>query len=158
LAVVNFLALVLSGRPWGITSALALWGAKILALAGVNVAAWPYWLDPARARQLSSNVLTDVTSVMNFGIMIGAFAAAGLRGRLNWRWRVPFRSLIAAILGGLLMGYGARIGFGCNIGAYFSGVVSMSLHGWLWLAAGLAGSVLGTHMRPWFGLSVERSR
>jgi hypothetical protein len=55
-------------------------------------------------------------------------------------------------------GLRAQIGFGCNIGAYFSGVVSMSLHGWLWFAAGLAGSALGTHMRPWFRLSVERTR
>src|SRR5262245_52825191 len=49
----------------------------------------------------------------------------------------------------------AVIGFGCNIGAYFGGVVSTSLHGWLWLAAALAGSVLGTRVRPWFGLSVH---
>ena len=30
------------------------------------------------------------------------------------------------------MGYGARIAFGCNIGAYFGGIASFSLHGWLW--------------------------
>ncbi|MGI9155085.1 MAG: YeeE/YedE thiosulfate transporter family protein [Marmoricola sp.] len=29
------------------------------------------------------------------------------------------------------MGYGARIAFGCNIGAYFDGITSFSLHGWL---------------------------
>jgi len=157
LALVNFLALALSGRPWGITSALALWGAKLLALLGVNVATWPYWLDAARAKQLSGSVFVDVTSVMNFGIMIGAFIAAGLAGRLSGKWQVPAKSLVAAVVGGLVMGYGARIGFGCNIGAYFSGVASMSLHGWLWLIAALGGSVLGTTMRPWFGLSVERT-
>jgi hypothetical protein len=31
-----------------------------------------------------------------------------------------------------MMGYGARLAYGCNIGAYFSGVASASLHGWLW--------------------------
>ena len=154
LALVNFAALALSGRPWGITGAFALWGAKILAALGVNVAAWPYWVDAARAPQLKASVFTDVTSVMNFGIMIGAFIAAGLAGRLSRQWRVPARSLAGAVIGGLLMGYGARVGFGCNIGAYFGGVISASLHGWLWLAAGLAGSVLGTRLRPFFGLSV----
>jgi hypothetical protein len=92
---------------------------------------------------------------MNFGIIIGAFIAAGLAGRLSSSWRVPALSLLGAVVGGLLMGYGARIGFGCNIGAYFGGVVSTSVHGWLWLAAALAGSVLGTRARPWFGLSVH---
>jgi hypothetical protein len=53
----------------------------------------------------------------------------------------------------LLLGYGARIAFGCNIGAYFSGIGSTSLHGWLWFAAAFAGSILGTRLRPKFGLS-----
>ncbi|MDE0000435.1 MAG: YeeE/YedE thiosulfate transporter family protein, partial [Rhodospirillaceae bacterium] len=62
------------------------------------------------------------------------------------------RSLAAALIGGLLLGYGARIAYGCNIGAFFSGVASSSLHGWLWLAAGFAGCAAGIRMRPWFGL------
>ena len=41
------------------------------------------------------------------------------------------------------MGYGARLAFGCNIGALFSGIASGSLHGWLWMAAALAGTALG---------------
>jgi hypothetical protein len=63
------------------------------------------------------------------------------------------RSLVAAVIGGLLLGYGARIGFGCNIGAYFSGISSTSLHGWLWFVAAFTGSTLGTRIRPLFGLS-----
>ena len=55
------------------------------------------------------------------------------------------------------MGYGARLAFGCNVGAYFSGIASGSLHGWLWFLAALVGSYLGTRLRPAFGLLVERS-
>jgi hypothetical protein len=51
------------------------------------------------------------------------------------------------------MGWGARIGFGCNIGAFVGGVASGSLHGWVWLAAALVGSLVGIRLRPWFGLS-----
>jgi hypothetical protein len=50
---------------------------------------------------------------------------------------------------------GARLAYGCNIGAYFSAIASASVHGWLWLVAAFVGSVLGTYLRPWFGLSVE---
>ena len=102
----------------------------------------------------TASVLRDVTSVMDLGIMVGALAAAAAAGRFAPKWQVPARSLLAAVIGGVMLGYGARIAFGCNIGAYFSGVSSTSLHGWLWLAAAFSGNVVGTRLRPWFGLSV----
>ena len=68
------------------------------------------------------------------------------------------RSLAAAVGGGLLLGYGARLAYGCNIGAYFSGVASGSLHGWFWLVAAFAGSMVGTQLRPKFGMIVERTQ
>jgi uncharacterized membrane protein YedE/YeeE len=156
LAVLNFVTLALSGRPWGITSAFALWGAKAASIAGIDVASWPYWASEANAAALAAPVSRDVTSVMDIGIVLGAMLAAALAGRYAPVRRVPLRSLIAAIVGGLLLGYGARLAYGCNIGAYFSGIVSGSLHGWLWLVAAFFGNVVGTRLRPAFGLDVER--
>ncbi|AMP13630.1 sulfur transport family protein [Collimonas pratensis] len=69
--------------------------------------------------------------MMNVGIMLGALLAAALAGKFVPVWRIRLRSLLAAIVGGLLMGYGARLAYGCNIGAYFSGIASASVHGWL---------------------------
>ncbi len=157
LALGNFATLYLAGRPWGITSAFALWGSKIFAAFGVDVASWGYWHSPERAKSLTESVFADITSVMDFGIMLGALLASGLAGKFHPGWKVPGRSLLAAVIGGLLLGYGARLAYGCNIGAYFSGIVSSSLHGWVWLVAAFLGSVLGTSLRPWFGLSVERN-
>jgi uncharacterized membrane protein YedE/YeeE len=154
LAAVNIATLLLAGRPWGVTSAFALWGSKIVAATGVDVAAWPYWQTAARAAELQASVLEDVTSVMDFGIVLGALVAAGLAGRFAPTWRVPWRSLAAAVLGGLLLGYGARVAYGCNIGAYFSGIASSSVHGWVWFASAFAGNIVGTRLRPWFGLRV----
>jgi hypothetical protein len=157
LAIGNFATLYLAGRPWGITSAFALWGSKIFQFGGVDVASWGYWSSPERAKALHESVFADITSVMDFGIIAGALLASGLAGKFSPGWRLPFRSLIAAVIGGLLLGYGARLAYGCNIGAYFSGIASSSVHGWLWLVAAFAGSAFGTYMRPWFGLSVEKS-
>jgi uncharacterized membrane protein YedE/YeeE len=157
LAVVNIATLLLAGRPWGVTSAFALWGAKAAAVLGVPVQTWPYWAAPAQKAALEGSVLSDVTSVMNFGIVLGALLASSLASRFAPVWRVPTRSLVAAIVGGLMLGYGARVAYGCNIGAYFSGIASGSLHGWIWLPAAFAGSTLGTSLRPLFGLSFERS-
>jgi len=95
---------------------------------------------------------------MDIGIVLGALLAASLAGQFAPVWKIPARSIIAAIAGGLLLGYGSRLAFGCNIGAYFSGILSGSLHGWLWLLAAFAGNVLGTRLRPLFGLTVEKTR
>jgi uncharacterized membrane protein YedE/YeeE len=157
LAILNFATLALSGRPWGITSGFALWGSKIGAATGLaDPASWPYWSSAARQAELGGSVLYDITSVMDFGIIVGALLAAALAGRFAPTWRVPLRSALAAVIGGLLLGYGARLAYGCNIGAYFSGIASGSLHGWLWLGAAFTGNVIGTRLRPLFGLTVER--
>lgn len=158
LAIVNIATLTIGGRPWGVTSAFALWGAKWFAALGIDVASWSYWTPPAQATALKSSVLMDVTSVMDFGIILGALLAAILAGRFAPVLKISGRSLAAAVIGGLLLGYGARIAYGCNIGAYFSGIASGSLHGWLWLVAAFAGNVWGTKLRPMFDLSVERTR
>ena len=152
LAAVNIATLLLAGRPWGVTSAFALWGAKAAQAMGADVASWPYWSAASRAQSLAAPVANDITSVMNIGIVLGALVAAGLAGRFAPVWRIPVKSLAAAVIGGLLLGYGARLAYGCNIGAYFSGVASTSLHGWLWFVSAFAGNWLGTGIRPWFGL------
>ena len=86
---------------------------------------------------------------MNFGIVLGAILAAGLAGNFAAVLRIPLRSLIAAMIGGLMLGYGARLAFDYNIGAFFSGVASGSVHGWLWLAAGLAANWFRVRTRPY---------
>ena len=156
LALLNIATLALAGHPWTVTFAFSLWGAKTLQTAGVEVAAWPFWTWPFPAQALSTSVLADVTSVMNVGLVFGAVLAAGLAGKVARFRAIPLRAFIAALVGGLLLGYGARLAFGCNIGAFFSGVASGSLHGWLWLITGLAGNYLGLRLRPLFAHGEER--
>jgi len=142
----------LSGHPWTITWAFTLWGAKAATFAGWTLSNTWFWTGGFTENALSSPVLADETSVMNIGIIIGAFLAAGLAGRFAPDFRIPLRSLAAAVIGGLMMGYGARIGFGCNIGALFSGIASTSLHGWMWALFALGGSWIGVRFRPAFDL------
>jgi uncharacterized protein len=158
LALLNFATLAVAGHPWGITYGFTLWGAKIAAAAGIDVGSWTFWTWPYHRNALGASVLANSTSVMNFGILLGALLAVGLAGKFAPAWRIPWRSVGAAIIGGLLMGYGARLAFGCNIGAFFSGVASASVHGWVWFAAAFVGSVIGVRLRPVCGLAVERTR
>ncbi|WP_339407181.1 YeeE/YedE family protein [Pseudomonas helleri] len=150
LALLNYATLALAGRPWGITSAFALWGAKAASGLGVDVSSWAFWQMPGNAKALAAPVWEDITSVMDIGIVLGALLAAGLAGRFAPSLKIPVRSLVAAVIGGLLLGYGSRLAYGCNIGAYFSGIASGSLHGWVWLVAAFIGNSVGVRLRPLF--------
>jgi uncharacterized membrane protein YedE/YeeE len=156
LALLNVLTLVLAGHPWGITWAFALWGAKALRLAGWDLSDVAFWSGEYQQAALAAPVLADITSAMDIGIMLGAALAAGLAGRFRPAGRIRPRLAVAAVLGGLLLGYGARVAYGCNIGAYVGGIASTSLHGWLWGAAALLGTPIGVRLRRLFGVDERR--
>ncbi|MEM9270860.1 MAG: YeeE/YedE thiosulfate transporter family protein, partial [Pseudomonadota bacterium] len=98
------------------------------------------WSWISRAQNIS--VFQHTTSIMDFGLILGALAASGLAGRFAPVWRLSGREVATAVAGGLLMGFGARLSGGCNIGAYLGGVASGSLHAWAWALAAFAGSSL----------------
>lgn len=150
LAVFNALTLMVRGEPWGITGAFALWGSKAAQFIGIDVLSWGYW--SGNETQLDESVFHDSTSVMNFGVMTGAFMAATAGGIFSFKKRIPFKIALASVVGGLLMGYGARLAFGCNIGAYFGGIASFSVHGWVWMVFGLLGTYAALFIRPLFGM------
>ena len=153
LALLNLATLGLAGHPWTISFGYTLWGAKAAMAMGVDVAGWEFWARGTPKQALADGILGQSTSVMNLGIVAGALLAAGLAGSFGPVRNLTWRAALAAALGGLLMGYGARLAFGCNIGAYFSGIASGSLHGWVWLGAALLGTWAGLALRPVFGLA-----
>lgn len=153
LALLNALTLYFSGSPWGITFAFALWGSKILDAVGVDVLSWAFWQDPANLAKYQAGIFVEKTSIMDLGIVLGALLASAAAGAWLLHRRIPLKLAIGAVIGGILMGYGARIAGGCNIGAYFSGIASMSLHGWLWGLTAIAGTFAGLALRPLFGLT-----
>ncbi len=141
--------LVIAGQPWGIVYGLGLWGAKLAQAGGADLAQTAFWAADGNAARLSASILTDVTSLTNIGLLVGAFAVM--------RWRAdpgaPAQALTAVsyagvLLAALVLGYSARLAFGCNVGAFFSGISTGSLHGWVWLVAAFAGSTLGIRLRP----------
>lgn len=149
LAGLNLATLLVSGHPWSITYAFGLWGAKLWSAVGGHPGGWAYWSSGYPQQSLNSSVLLDTTSVMDFGIILGALLAAALAGKYAPAVRLSGRRVFTAVTGGLLLGYGARLGFGCNIGALVGGIASGSLHGWLWLVAGFSGGIAGVYLRIW---------
>jgi len=157
LALLNLATLLAAGHPWTITWAFALWGGKALQATGYDLAAVPFWQGEFQQSALAAPILSDTTSVLDLGLVLGALLAAGLAGRFAPR-RLRARRIVAALLGGLLLGYGARIAFGCNIGAYVGGIASTSLHGWLWGVAALLGTPVGLRLGALLDPHREASR
>ena len=153
LALLNWLTLLIAGHAWSITWAFSLWAAKIAVVFGWDPLTSPFWSGGFQQAALARSILADNTSVMNIGIVIGALAAGSLAGKVQPSLRIGARPFVAAVVGGLVMGYGARLAYGCNIGAFFSGVASASLHGWVWILAAVPGNFVGVWLRPLFGLA-----
>lgn len=102
----------------------------------------------ASAPAVQWKTVAAATLILGGGaIALGACLGAGLAGRFGGPWRVHPRLVAAGLIGGFLLGYGARIAHGCNSGALFSGIASTSLHGWLWGAAALLGTPVGVRVR-----------
>ncbi len=152
-AVLALANLVVAGQPWGVVYGLGLWAAKGAAAVGVDLSASAFWAAPGNAERVRETLLTDVTSLTNIGIIGGAFLVAAWRHGFGQPLpRLPARAWMATVVAGLLLGYSSRLAFGCNVGAFFSGVSTGSLHGWAWFLFAFAGSWFGVRLRPALGL------
>jgi uncharacterized protein len=123
-------------RPWTASDGVRNWGDWILTGLGVVkrsdlIAPWLY-----------SGSLIDI------GVIVGGFTAA-LLGR-EFAIRIPpFGELVKGGIGGTLMGTGAMLAFGCNIGGFFSATSALSLSGPCMMLGLLAGAFLGLHYLLW---------
>ena len=86
--------------------------------------------------------LVSIT-VVALGIIFGSFLSGVLSKQFRLRKKFSYRRGLSALLGGILMGYGAYIAGGCNIGALVGGVASFSLHGWIFAIFMCAGVYIG---------------
>lgn len=86
--------------------------------------------------------LINAPLLMSVGIIAGAAILALIRH--EFKWKIPgMETAIFAIVGGALMGIGARLGMGCNVGAFFAAVTNGDMTGWLFLAGMLGGGLIG---------------
>ncbi|GEK59173.1 hypothetical protein CHL76_12415 [Marinococcus halophilus] len=145
LAVLNALIFLVQGEPWKLTASFPLWGSKIATVLGMDVSDWKYWFEQDQFVALHQPVMMDSMSIINFGVVLGTVVTLAMNRQIRFS-RIAPRVALIALVGGALMGYGASISFGANIGAYFSGIASFSLHAWIWLVM----AVLGVYTAYYF--------
>lgn len=117
-------------RPWTASEGIRNWGDALFQ--AVGVVDQPDLLPPF----LFSG------SVLNFGLLFGALAAALLSREFALR-SAPLAELFKGALGGALMGCGAMLSFGCNIGGFFSALSALSLSGVSMMGGLCLGALLG---------------
>ncbi|MFV0360363.1 YeeE/YedE thiosulfate transporter family protein [Tropicimonas sp.] len=149
--------LLVAGQPWGVVYGLGLWVAKGVTALGGDLSGSPFWSAAGSAERVRQSVLADYTSLTDIGLVAGAFGVAAWRqGGLSQKLpRYPARAWAATVVAGFLLGYSSRLAFGCNVGAFFSGISTGSLHGWVWFVAAFAGAFLGVRIRPLVGLEAR---
>lgn len=146
LSVFQIVTLAATGNPWGVSGAFANWGAWIYRAVGGNVDKWYYFSSEGAQATLNGGFLNDPGSIRNIGIIFGALMATLLASQFKIKKIKSKKQIVAAVLGGLLMGYGARLGFGCNIGALYSGIASLSLSGWVFGIFLFLGAMVGSKL------------
>ncbi len=122
-------------KPWSAADGVRNWGDWLFSQVGA-----------ANQTVISPHLYS--TSVLNFGIVFGALAAALLARQFAIRMAPPWE-LLKGVLGGGLMGLGASLAFGCNIGGFFSATSALSLAGPVMMVGLMAGVYLGLKLLVW---------
>lgn len=132
-------------EPLGVTAQLGSISRTVLHDAGA-LPARLYGLDTLAgcATQVGQAITTNGWLIG--GLVAGSFAAALLANRFQISSITP-RNSGTALLGGILMGWGAMVSLGCTVGVLLSGISVFALSGWVFTLAMLAGVWLGLRLR-----------
>ncbi len=123
-------------RPWTASDGLRNWGDSLFGVLGI--VEQPELLPP----------LLYSGSVLNIGLLLGGLAAALLSREFAIR-PAPPQELVKGAVGGLMMGMGAMLSFGCNVGGFFSALSALSAGGLAMMAGLFAGSFAASRYIIW---------
>ncbi len=154
IGLLSAVAFVLSDKPLGCSTAFARTAGMLARWFGGRKA-----VDGAYFRMFAPQVEWEWMLVA--GIAIGAWLSARLSGGVRWEWVPPAWAAAAgpspvvrwaaALLGGILMGMGARWAGGCTSGHGISGTLQLAVSGWIATVCLFAGGI-ATAMLLYHGL------
>ena len=130
--------------PWGVTGELTRWANTTMTTLGFSPpeALGLRAIGGCAGRADESGIFTH-TFAVTVGVLPGALVGALFAREFKLRFPQSARRYVQSLGGGIIMGYGAGLGIGCTIGAFFSSIPSLSISGWLFALSLAGGSFLG---------------
>ena len=143
----------ITGTYWAVTGEFTRWGGHILQFFGVDISNWGYY----KIMKMEGTSLTRVDGVMIIGMFAGCIAAAFWGNNVKLRMPASNIRIMQALIGGIIAGFGARLGMGCNLASLFTGIPQFSVHAWFFTIAMIIGVYLGTKvtMLPFFQSKIK---
>ncbi len=127
-------------RPWGAVGAIRNWGDWIMygitSMLGTDVGFFAYYEEAPRSILISSG------SVIGIGFVVGAFISACVGKEFALRIP-PYREMVKAVIAGILMGIGASLAGGCNVGGFYNAIGNLSASGFAMMFGLVFGVILG---------------
>lgn len=130
----------ITGSAWAVTGEFTRWGGEILELFGIKVKDWEYF----QIIGLKGNLFERKDGVMILGMFLGALIATLLANNFKIRMPRSKTRIFQALIGGIIAGFGARLGMGCNLASFFTGIPQFSLHAWFFTLMSIVGVYAGT--------------
>ncbi|MBF7096237.1 YeeE/YedE thiosulfate transporter family protein [Alkalibacter mobilis] len=146
ISIMQILTLLITGNPWGVSTSFINWSGWIFDSLGGDLSSLEYFSRPQVRATIEAGFLKDPASFRNLGIIAGALISALLSSQFRIKKIKSMKQIAGAVTGGLLMGYGAGIASGCNIGAFYSSISSMSVSGWIFGLSLFIGAYIGSKL------------
>lgn len=128
------------GTHWAVTGELTKWGGHILNSFGVDISSWGYY----QLVKVEGTILTRSSGIMLIGMFLGCTAAALWGNNVKLRMPTSNTRIYQALIGGIIAGFGARLGMGCNLASFFTGIPKFTFHAWMFTIAMIIGVYIGT--------------
>ena len=146
----------ITGTYWAVTGEFTRWGGHILQFAGVDISNWGYY----KIMKMDGNSLTRIDGVMIIGMFAGCIAAAFWGNNVKLRMPASKIRIAQALIGGIIAGFGARLGMGCNLASFFTGIPQFSFHAWVFTAFMMVGVYFGVKiaLSPFFQSKIKMQK
>jgi uncharacterized membrane protein YedE/YeeE len=133
--------------PWGVTGELTRWANSAMTTLGVAPpeALGLNSIGGCAGRAGGSGIFPH-TFAVTVGLLPGALEAALFAREFKLRFPRSATRYVQSLGGGIMMGYGAGLGIGCTIGAFFSSIPSLSISGWVFALSLAGGAFLGVQL------------